>query len=290
MVHELLLEIGTEELPAGFIPDALAQMKDIAARLLNEKHISFGSVSVAGTPRRLALVVSDLADRQPDQSREITGPPKRVAFDDNGNPTPAAIGFARSQGVDVSALTTIETPRGEYLLIKKDEKGEETAVLLKALLPEICRTISFPKSMRWGSETVSFARPIHWILAVYGGAVIPFNFGSIKSGRFTYGHRFMAPDPVAVTDFADYKDKLSRSGVTVDPEERKSMIINGITQAAATVGGRPLPDEDLLNTVTHLVEYPAAVCGSFAAEYLSLPRPVLIAAMREPPEIFRGAR
>ncbi|MDP2798392.1 MAG: glycine--tRNA ligase subunit beta, partial [Deltaproteobacteria bacterium] len=122
MVHELLLEIGTEELPAGFIFDALAQMKDIAARLLSEKKIPFGGVSVVGTPRRLALVVSDLADRQPDQSREITGPPKRVAFDDNGNPTPAAIGFARSQGVDVSALTTIKTPKGEYLLIKKDEK------------------------------------------------------------------------------------------------------------------------------------------------------------------------
>lgn len=286
MVHELLLEIGTEELPAGFIFDALAQMKDIAARLLSEKKIPFGSVSVAGTPRRLALVVSDLADRQPDQSREITGPPKRVAFDDNGNPTPAAIGFARSQGVDVSALTTIKTPKGEYLLIKKDEKGEGTAVLLKALLPEICRTISFPKSMRWGSETISFARPIHWILAIYGGAVIPFNFGSIKSGRVTYGHRFTAPDPVEVTDFADYKDKLSRSGVIVDPEERKSMIINGITQAAAAAGGRTLPDEGLLNIVTNLVEYPAAVCGSFAAEYLSLPRPVLIAAMREHQKYF----
>jgi len=286
MVHELLLEIGTEELPAGFIPDALAQMKDIAARLLSEKNISFGGVSALGTPRRLALVVSDLADHQPDQSREITGPPRRVAFDADGNPTPAAIGFARSQGVDVSALTTIQTPKGEYLLITKDEKGEETAILLKTLLPEICRTISFPKSMRWGSETISFARPIHWILAVYGGAVIPFNFGSIKSGRSTYGHRFTAPDPVEVADFSDYKDKLSRSGVIVDPEERKAMIINGITQAAAAAGGRPLPDEGLLNIVTNLVEYPAAVCGSFAAEYLSLPRPVLIAAMREHQKYF----
>ncbi|MFZ5994031.1 MAG: glycine--tRNA ligase subunit beta [Thermodesulfobacteriota bacterium] len=286
MVHELLLEIGTEELPAGFIPDALAQMKDIAARLLSEKNISFGSVNTLGTPRRLTLVVSDMADRQPDQMREITGPPRRVAFDADGNPTPAAIGFARSQGVDVSALTTIQTPKGEYLLIKKDEKGEETAVLLKAILPEICRTISFPKSMRWGSETISFARPIHWILAVYGGAVIPFNFGSIKSGRSTYGHRFTAPEPVEVTDFADYKDKLSRSGVIVDPEERKSMIINGITQAAAAAGGRFLPDEDLLNIVANLVEYPSAVCGSFAAEYLSLPRPVLIAAMREHQKYF----
>lgn len=286
MFHELLLEVGTEELPASFITHALAQMKDLAARLLTENRLSFGAVDTVGTPRRLALVISDLADRQENLSKEIIGPPKKVAFTENGKPTPAAIGFAKSQGVDISALAVIETPKGEYLAVKKEEEGGQTIDLLKTLLPEICRCISFPKSMRWGSERISFARPVHWILAIYEGEVIPFQFGSIKSGKQTYGHRFMAPEPIEVNDFTGYKTELAQAYVIVDPTERRSRILDEITRAAAAVGGKPLADEGLLNIVANLVEYPAAVCGSFAPEYLALPRPVLIAAMREHQKYF----
>ncbi len=286
MPHELLLEIGTEEIPAGFIADALRQMADIATRLLKDKRLPFDLVKTAGTPRRLTLVVSGLAERQEDVVNEIVGPPKRVAYDQAGNPTNAALGFAKSQGVDISAVATVETPKGEYLVIRKEQSGEDTATVLQTLLPELCQAISFPKSMRWGTETVAFARPVHWILGIYGGKTVPFAFGSITSGNVTYGHRFMAPGPIEVQGFAAYQDALRGAWVIVDPEERKAKVRAEVTQAAAEVGGRVLDDEPLLDTVTNLVEYPSAVCGRFSPEYLALPQAVLITSMREHQKYF----
>lgn len=286
MTGELLLEIGTEEIPAGFIPGALSQMKGLASDLLSRKRLAFESIKTVGTPRRLTLIVSGLPDRQEDASKEIMGPPKRVAFDDKGNPAPAAAGFAKSQGVDVSAIQIIETPKGEYLLIRKEEKGESTKTVLAEILPQLIQGISFPKSMHWGCEKVTFARPVHWILAIYAGEIIPFSFGSVHSGNLTHGHRFMAPEAMEVKSSSGYLDSLKRACVIADPEERKSETNAEVNSAATRAGGFPLPDPELLDLVTDLVEYPSAVCGTYDKAYLSLPRPVLITAMREHQKYF----
>ncbi|MFH1148830.1 MAG: glycine--tRNA ligase subunit beta [Pseudomonadota bacterium] len=286
MSNELLLEIGTEEIPAAFISPALAQMKDRAAQLLTANRLSFVSIYAGGTPRRLTLVVSGLVVRQEEMVREIIGPPKKVAFDETGRPTNAAIGFARSNGVEISEVSIIETARGEYLLIRKREEGKDTPAVLEQVLPDLCRSISFPKSMRWGSGTATFARPVHWITAVYAERVVPFEFGSVRSDDVTYGHRFMAPGAIKVTNFAQYQDALRQAFVIIDPEERASIIKEGITRSAADAGGIPLEDEQLLQTVLNLVEYPSPLCGHFDRRYLDIPRPVLITSMREHQKYF----
>lgn len=286
MSNELLLEIGTEEIPAAFISPALDQMKDRAARLLRESRLSFESIYTGGTPRRLTLVVFGLAQHQDDMVREIVGPPRKVAFDETGKPTSAAIGFAKSHGADVSDVSILKTDRGEYLLIRKREEGKKTTQVLEQLLPDLCRNLPFPKSMRWGSESVSFARPVHWLVALFGGRIVPFEFGSVKSGNLTYGHRFMAPEPIQVRDFAQYQKDLREAWVMVDIGERTSTIKDGIARAAAEAGGMPLEDEALLQTVLNLVEYPAPLCGRFDRNFLTLPRPVLITSMREHQKYF----
>lgn len=286
MSNELLLEIGAEEIPAAFISPALEQMKDRAARLLKENRLSFESIYTGGTPRRLTLVVFGLAEHQDDMVREIVGPPRKVAFDETGKPTSAAIGFAKSHGADVSEVSILKTDRGEYLLIRKREEGKKTTQILEQLLPDLCRSLPFPKSMRWASESVSFARPVHWLVALYGGRIVPFEFGSVKSGNLTYGHRFMAPEPIQVRDFAQYQKDLREAWVMVDLGERTSTIKDGIARAAAEAGGMPLEDEALLRTVLNLIEYPAPICGRYDRNFLNLPRPVLITSMREHQKYF----
>jgi len=289
MQHELFVEIGTEEIPAGFLLPALAEMKNIMARKLDELGLPHGKITTAGTPRRLALAVSDLADRQPDRDEEVLGPPKKAAFDADGRPTKAAEGFAKSRNATVADLQTVTTPKGEYLMLACHHQGEETATLLTRLLPELITGLPFPKSMRWGVGRTSFVRPIQWLVALFGGTVVPFAVGDIQSGNTTRGHRFMNPAPIKVTSFKQYREELRRAHVLVDQEERRQAVSETVKQAAEAAGGQIITDEELVDTVTNLVEEPHGVNGSFDQRFLELPREVLITSMREHQKYFAMA-
>ncbi len=286
MSNELLLEIGTEEVPAAFIPKALNDMSSLIRKALTEERIPYGQIQTFGTPRRLCLAVADVAQRQEDQVTEKLGPAKRVSFDAEGNPTKAALGFARGQGVDISGVGIIETDKGEYLCIRKHLSGKDTSSLLPEMLSKLVFSLSFKKSMRWGDLDFRFARPIHWIVAVYGGTVVPFRIENIESGNLSRGHRFMSPESFPVSNLKEYLAGTREHFVIVDPEERKRIILEEARKAAMAVSGRALENEDLLETVTYLVEYPTVVCGSFDRKYLELPREVLITSMMSHQKYF----
>ncbi len=283
---ELFLEIGTEEIPAGFIPRALAEMEAMIVRELAAARLSFGEIKTLATPRRLALVVKDIPAVQPDAEITASGPSKKAAYDADGKPTKAAEGFARGQGVDVSALQIISTEKGEYLAVTKQETGRPTHELLAEILPRLVSNIPFKKSMRWGDLDVRFARPIHWIVALFDGIVVPFSFGNIESGTISRGHRFMANTTFPVRNFAHYQEECERHFVIVDPERRKEIIRRETHRVAIAAGGHLLPDEELLDQVVYLVEYPSAVHGTFPAEFLKVPKEVLITSMRSHQRYF----
>lgn len=197
-MHELLFEIGTEEIPAGYIQPALDALAANAARKLQDLGLAFTGVHTCGTPRRLTLVIDDLEPRQPDRRQEHVGPSKKAGFDADGNLTRAAIGFARSRGLAPEQLQVVETARGEYLVAIEDVQGKETAALLPEVLEALVRELVFPKSMRWADSSLAFARPIQWLLGVYAGATIPLTIENIVCANTTRGHRFLAPETFAV--------------------------------------------------------------------------------------------
>ncbi len=283
---ELFLEIGCEEIPAGFIPRATAEMKAIITKELAVARLSFSEIKTLATPRRLVLVVKGIPAVQPDAEITATGPSVKAAYDPSGKPTRAAEGFARGQGVDVSALQTITTDKGEYLFVSKHESGRPTYELLTELLPALVANIPFKKSMRWGDGDVRFARPVHWIVALFDGTVVPFSYGTIESGKTSRGHRFMANTPFPVSDFAGYLDECERHFVIPDPEKRKEIIRRETHRVAVAAGGHLLPDEELLEQVAYLVEYPSAVHGTFSPEFLKVPKEVLITSMRSHQRYF----
>lgn len=283
---ELFLEIGCEEIPAGFIPRATAEMKAIITKELAIARLTFSEIKTLATPRRLVLVVKGIPAVQPDAEITATGPSIKAAYDADGKPTKAAEGFARGQGVDVAALQTITTDKGEYLFVSKQEVGRPTYELLTEILPALVVNIPFKKSMRWGDQDVRFARPIHWIVALFDGTVVPFSFGNIESGKISRGHRFMANTTFPVGDFANYLVECERHFVIPDPEKRKEIIRRETHRVAAAAGGHLLPDEDLLEQVSYLVEYPSAVHGTFSPEFLKVPKEVLITSMRSHQRYF----
>jgi glycyl-tRNA synthetase beta chain len=283
---EFVLEIGTEEIPSSFIPKALEEMKALLEKELQAQRIVYHDIKAMGTPRRLVLTSSDVALLQEGRSINVTGPARTIAFDKEGRPTKAALGFARGQGVAVDDLQTVQTEKGEYICLRKEEKGGETAALLVSILPRLIASIPFPKSMRWMDLDNSFARPIHWILALFDGKIVPFQIGNVAAGNLSRGHRFMAPGSFQVKDISEYIRRLKNSFVIVQPEERKDLILTELQRAAAEVSGQILPDDELLEIVTYLVEYPVPIRGGFHPEFLSLPREVLITAMREHQRYF----
>ena len=279
MGKELLLEIGTEEIPAAFLPKALVDMEEILGKELAENRIGHGEIRTMATPRRLFLAVDSVAEMQDDQVIEKLGPARRVAFDDAGNPSKAALGFARGQCIDINALEIATTEKGEYLCARKKIAGEPTEGLLPAILTRLITGIPFRKSMRWSDLEIRFARPIHWILALYGGRIIPLKVGNIESGDTSRGHRFMSPGAIPVRTGQEYLNLMRTHFVIVDPAERKKIILDETEKAAATVEGKPLKNNELLEQVAFLTEYPTVVCGNFDAEYLKLPREVLVTTM-----------
>jgi len=285
-MKELLLEIGTEEIPAGFIPQALIDLENLARRELESNRIDFGRMKTFGTPRRLVLFVESLPEKQRNEEIKKIGPSKQAAFDKKGNPTQAAIGFAKSQSVEVESLKVIQTEKGEYVCAVKQEPGKPTKEILSSLLPKWILSIPFQKSMRWADVSIRFARPIHWILALLGGEVIPFQVGNLQSGKVTYGHRFMQPGAIQVKDFDSYIQKTKEAFVIVDPNERKEMIKKGMVRESASVSGKPLWDDSLLDEVNFLIEYPVIYSGSFEPSFLSLPQEIIIHTMKEHQRYF----
>ncbi len=285
-MKELLLEIGAEEIPAGFVPQALTDLENLAQKELGANRIDFNGIKTFGTPRRLVLVIEAVSEKQRDEETQKIGPSRQAAFDSKGNPTKAAIGFAKGQSVPVESLTLVQTEKGEYVCAVKKEQGRLTVELLSEFLPKWILSIPFRKSMRWADVPIRFARPIHWILALFGGEVVPFEVGNIRSGNSTYGHRFMHSGPVSVKDFQSYLQKTRESAVIVDPAERRRRIEEEMIREGARVSGRIVKDEDLLNEVNFLVEYPVALCGTFDGKFLSLPREVLIHSMKEHQRYF----
>ncbi|HZV80961.1 MAG TPA: glycine--tRNA ligase subunit beta, partial [Geobacteraceae bacterium] len=286
MAKELFLEIGTEEIPAGFLPKAMADIEALIRKELESARIEFGEVITLATPRRMALAVAGLPAVQPDAEITAMGPAKNIAFGPDGKPSKAAEGFARGQGVDVSALTVITTDKGEYVAATRRETGRPVHELLAEILPRLIGNIPFKKSMRWGDFDVRFARPIHWIVALFDGIVVPFSFGPIESGTVSRGHRFMANTTFPVKDFAHYLEECERHFVIPDPEVRKEIIRREIHRTAKAAGGHLLPDEGLLDEVTYLCEYPSAVHGTFSADFLKVPKEVLITSMRSHQRYF----
>ncbi len=286
MTRTLLFEIGTEEIPAGFMEPALSFMERYMTRAFNTQRVDHGDIITMGTPRRLVLMAKDVAETQRDKVEEVMGPPAKVAFDEAGNPTKAALGFAKGQGVAVEDLKVKETPKGAYVYVLKEEKGGQTMELLPGILEQLVRSIPFKKSMRWGNRDIRFARPIHWFLALFGEEVVEFEIEGIKSGRITYGHRFLAPDPIELARPEDYMEAMEKARVVVDHKARRASIWEQVQREAARVGGVPQEDEDLLDEVNFLVEYPVATCGTFDQEFLELPPEVLITPMKEHQKYF----
>jgi len=303
--QELLLEIGCEEMPASWIPGIEAQLADrLAARLEEARVVRRTPVVAHVGPRRLVATVAELADRQSDLEETVTGPPVSAAFDAQGEPTRAALGFARKQGVEVAALARVETPKGEYLACHRRQAGASTESVLAGVLAATLRDLAFPKAMRWdaalddGRGEFLFGRPIRWLLFLYGGRVAPFEIGRtaaaaasevelVRAGSVTYGHRFFGAAgtpgaPIEVTSFGDYSRRLADACVLIDREDRRARVTRELEGAAAAAGGRLAAlDEQaaLLAEVPDLVEYPAVVTGTFPREFLQLPDEVLATTM-----------
>ncbi|MDW7655116.1 MAG: glycine--tRNA ligase subunit beta [Nitrospiraceae bacterium] len=279
---ELLLEIGVEELPYQFIAPALTTLKDSAEQLFKAQRLSFHSIRTLGTPRRLTLVVEGLAALQTSMVKEAMGPSKSVAYDPAGQPTRAATGFAAGQGVSVQDLQVRQTPKGDYLFAVKQEKGRPTKVVLEELLPQLIAKLTFPKAMKWNSTGARFARPVRWLVALYGGATLPIAAVGITAGNKTEGHRVLgSAKGLVARDAESYLKGLERQGVMADPQRRRHMIEEQIAALCKEAGLRLNVDEDLLDQAVYTTECPNAIIGSFKPAYLEVPQEILITSMKE---------
>jgi glycyl-tRNA synthetase beta chain len=289
VAETLLLEIGCEEIPAGFIAPALEELQTLATDGLAEARLAHGPVRTLGTPRRLTLIVEGVAGRQEDRVREMTGPAVRVAFDAQGQPTQAAKGFAKSAGLPVEALERVTTPKGEYLLARVNETGAAAADVLPARLASWITSLHFPKTMHWNGPG-RFARPVRWIVALLGERALTVEAFGVTSGRRTRGHRVLAPGWLDVPSPSAYATSLEGAGVIVDPEARRALIRDELAKSATTLQGRAVEDGELVDEVANLVEWPEAVVGSFESRYLELPRPVIVTTMRTHQRYFAVER
>ena len=291
---DLLFEIGTEEIPASYVPPVLEQLHKIAAESLTNHRISFGEIETLGTPRRITLSIKDIKTLQESQETEVVGPPKRIAYDENGEPTKAAIGFAKTQGVELTALRIVNTERGEYVAASKLETGVSTQEVLKTLLTEWIEELRFPKTMRWETKSeeprafARFARPIRWLVALLGDEVINCTYGAADAGRLTYGHRSLYPKPItlASADLKAYVENLRNAGVIACPKERRDTIEKQVRDILEAEKCLPKVDDELLDTVNYLVENPQPIVGNFSESHLEIPSEVLITAMKKHQRYF----
>lgn len=282
MSKTLLLEIGTEEVPAHVMPGILSQLKENAAKTFEELRIEYKNIKTLGTPRRSALLVEGLAEQQADLSKENRGPAVNIAFDADGNPTKAAQGFARGQGVKPEELVT----KDGYVYAMVHEKGGQTVDLLGDTLKSLVDGLNFPNNMHWADLDYKFIRPLRWLVALYGQDVIDFEVANVKSGRTSRGHRFLSEGDFEIADAEDYVEACRKASIIVDQNERCEMIRQQIAEVAAANGGQAEVNEDLLEEVLYLVEYPTALCGKFDEKYLALPAEAVITPMRDHQRYF----
>ncbi|MGI6093401.1 MAG: glycine--tRNA ligase subunit beta [Veillonellaceae bacterium] len=282
MSKDILLEIGTEEIPARFMPGILTQLEANAKAKLIDMRIGFSDLQVFGTPRRFALLVRGVAGRQEDKESANKGPSINIAFDKSGAPTKAAQGFARGQGIDVNDLVV----KDGYVYAMVKETGRNVDDLLPEILPGIVTSLNFPKNMHWGNLDMRFVRPIRWIVALYGNEVIPFAIAGVESSNVTRGHRFLSKGEISIESADEYFGKLAENHVMVDQSVRRKVIREQVEKIAVNQGGIAAIDEDLLEEVVFLVEYPTALCGRFEEEYLALPQEAIITPMREHQRYF----
>lgn len=282
--RDLLLEIGLEEMPARFVAQAAAQFKEKVEKWLVQERLPFDQITSYETPRRFAVLVSRLAEKQPDRNDEAKGPARKIAQDDAGNWSKAAQGFARSNGVEVDQLYFKEVNGVEYVHARKSEAGKETKELLPHL-SDVIAGMSFPKNMRWGANELKYLRPIRWMVALFGEELIDLEIAGVHAGRITRGHRFLGKE-VELGSPAEYVSKLAEQHVVVNPEERRATIVEQIRRMEQEQDWKIPMDEGLLDEVVHLVEYPTALFGTFEEEFLSIPREVLVTSMREHQRYF----
>jgi len=282
----LLLEIGTEEIPARFLPVAIADLERMTSEGLGEYRIPYGGIKAYATPRRISIMIEGVSLMQTDSTREVFGPSKKASYDDAGNATKAATGFAQSLGLSPSDLTIKQKGKADYVVAVVHEKGIETGKVLPELFQKLISQLRFPKSMRWGDGDFSFVRPIHWIVCIFESQVVSFEIGGIKSSNITRGHRFLSPAPFQVKEISSYASLLENNYVVLDQDRRKKIIRDGIVTISEKSGGSPVIDEELLDLVNFLVEYPVPVLCGFDAEYLRLPKELLITVMKDHQKYF----
>jgi glycyl-tRNA synthetase beta chain len=283
---ELVVELGLEEIPAWMLEDATRQFAESLLQLLTQQRLSAGECTQWYTPRRIIVGLADIPVRQDNLKETITGPPKTIAYDASGTPTKAALAFAQKNGVSLKAIRFIQTPKGEYLSIERTIRGEKTNKILQSVIPTAISGIQFPKTMHWSADHFRFARPLRWIVALFGGKIVQFSLADIASSKYTSGHRFLGKSKIAVSSLTSLKSALQENSVSVDPKERTARIYEGLLSEAKACSGHLLEDPDLLKTVVNLNEAPSIVRGAFEQRFLSLPKEILITVMREHQKYF----
>nr|WP_054673448.1 glycine--tRNA ligase subunit beta [Veillonella denticariosi] len=283
MAKDLLFEIGAEEIPAGFMPNILDQLKQLAETKLNDAHLPFESIATYGTPRRLALIVKGLADTSAEISERHKGPSASIAYDADGNATKAAIGFARGKGLDVDDLVV----ENGYIYAETKTAGVPAKDIVTDMLPQLITGLNFPKSMHWGGNLdAKFVRPVRWLVALLDEEVIPVEFATVKSGNVTRGHRFLGADEITIKNAASYVDTLKENFVMVDQDARRELISKQLHDIAASKNASIVWDDDLLEEINYLVEWPTALCGGFEESYLALPDAAIITPMKDHQRYF----
>ena len=282
MAKDLLFEIGAEEIPAGFMPNILGQLKQLAETKLNDAHLPFESIKTYGTPRRLALIVKGLADASAEISERHKGPSASIAYDADGNATKAAIGFARGKGLDVADLVVEDG----YIYAETKTAGVPAKDIVTDMLPQLITGLNFPKSMHWGNLDAKFVRPVRWLVALLDEEVIPVEFATVKSGNVTRGHRFLGADEITIKNAASYVDTLKENFVMVDQDARRELISKQLHDIAASKNASIVWDDDLLEEINYLVEWPTALCGGFEESYLALPDAAIITPMKDHQRYF----
>ena len=282
MAKDLLFEIGAEEIPAGFMPNILGQLKQLAETKLNDAHLPFESIATYGTPRRLALIVKGLADTSAEISERHKGPSASIAYDADGNATKAAIGFARGKGLDVADFVVEDG----YIYAETKTAGVPAKDIVSEMLPQLITGLNFPKSMHWGDLDAKFVRPVRWLVALLDEEVIPVEFATVQSGNVTRGHRFLGADEITIKNAASYVDTLKENFVMVDQDARRELISKQLHDMAASKSASIVWDDDLLEEINYLVEWPTALCGGFEESYLALPDAAIITPMKDHQRYF----
>ena len=282
MAKDLLFEIGAEEIPAGFMPNILGQLKQLAETKLNDAHLPFESIETYGTPRRLALIVKGIADASAEISERHKGPSVSIAYDADGNATKAAIGFARGKGLDVADLVVEDG----YIYAETKTAGVPAKDIVTEMLPQLITGLNFPKSMHWGNLDAKFVRPVRWLVALLDEEVIPVEFATVQSRNVSRGHRFLGADEITIKNAASYVDTLKENFVMVDQDARRELISKQLHDMAASKNASIVWDDDLLEEINYLVEWPTALCGGFEESYLALPDAAIITPMKDHQRYF----